>query len=162
MSIAEALQHIAKTRGETVKDLRNFFLIQNSPSLVVLQSYQVASPTEDADLSNLVHALIPPGQTNIQQVDSRTLEFFITDLLKESSSLNPDRKMGPFFLKVDHSADQAVAEINVMGMWSYSELLDVYCALGGLHWKIDGKCLLLAKDFKSRLPHKKDVVRSEL
>ncbi len=145
-SVMDAIRQIARSRHEVIADRQNYVVIRRSFDVPLLKSYQIKNGKEDSELTKWVNTIIPPGRTDLLRLNGNLVEEFLNIKLKESLSLAYGANAPSFTFAMDDKAKLAVAKVSVVGCWVYSELLDAYCALAGLHWEIEGKTLWLKAD----------------
>jgi hypothetical protein len=142
-TLLQVIKSVASQRHETVVDQKSYLLIFGEKHPDLQDDYAETSSDVSGALGRWIGANIPPGKTSIQAMPGPAFTDFVNGKFKESLALYPGQTDGPFFLKLDATANAAIGKCNVIGSFSYETLVRAYCQLLNLRWKITGNTVVM-------------------
>jgi hypothetical protein len=148
-SICDAIRQISKRRKEVFANERNYVVIRPSNALSICASYQGKSTGNKSDLALQINAVMLT-RISLLEPAGELMEEFVNAKLQESGAIfhKDNKDTLPFIFKMDKWAKSEASKVNIIGTWTYRDLLDAICALTGLQWRIEGKTLWLEKTEK--------------
>jgi len=154
-SILDALQEVAKKRKEMICENQNFIVIKPPGTKAFRSSYRRDTKKKGdapASLDRLVNAVMLT-QISLREPEGEPMEDFVNAKLKGSAALSTKSGNGNnFVFTLSDRAKNAVAKVNLIGTWTYQDLLDAIGELTGLHWGIDGNILRLGINERTSQP----------
>ena len=145
-SIFKAIEQIAKRRNEILVDKGNYIVIRPSNEEFVRTTNKVISTGTQSDLERQIDAAILT-RISLIQPEGGTMEKFINAKLAESGRLFfKGKNTEPFTFKISEEAKSEIPKVNIIGNWTYRDLMEAICDLTGLRWLIDGKTLWLVEN----------------
>lgn len=141
MTIYQAIEYIADRRGEFVSDRGEYVLVSPTRLGRRLQSYRQG----DDDFPQAANDPIEPSGIEFIEAQGEEMETFLNLTLKDHGNKNAARWDKISKIRLDRTARARSGQANVVGCWSYANLLDAYSELLGLRWRVDGGTLWLEK-----------------
>lgn len=145
-SILDGFRRIAEMRKEVVGERQNYLVIK--PSHGGELSYQEKGQGS-ASLVRMVDAVMPT-RIILLQPDGEVMESFLNTKLGESEALSSGDGGRDYVFQMDAAAKQAASRINIIGTWTYRDLLDAFSELTGMRWGIDGDTLWIGNKRKGQ------------
>jgi hypothetical protein len=142
-TLLQVIKAVALQRHETVVDQKSYILIFAEKHAELQENYMEPSSDVSGALGRWIGANIPPGKTSVQAMPGPAFTDFVNGKFRESLALFPGQTDGPFFLKLDPSANIAIGKCNVIGSFSYETLVRAYCQLLNLRWKITDNTVVM-------------------
>jgi len=145
-SIYDAFLQISKRRNEFLSQDLNYICISPSRAVPLPVSHPEILRRNDIDLALDILG-VSLNRVDLREPDGEAIEEFINAKLKENWARC--QKGGsdplPYSYKMNEGAKSEVRRVNIIGIWTYNDLLDAICGLSDLHWRIDGNTLYLEK-----------------
>ena len=137
VSVLDILRELAARRKENIAVEDNHLIITVKAKDHASLHTQLKSLGASRDLDLMVRAVIPTSIV-IREPEGDAFGKFINAKLQSTWMLFHDKGRTPFQFKLSDEAKAKLTKLNIIGNWTYKELLDTAGLISDSQWRIDG------------------------